>query len=396
MILAMIKASPKWRDCCGGADFQVKIAFYAPLKPPTSPVPSGDRKIARGLMKALAGAGHEVFLASSFRSFDKTGNPERQARIMHIGEKLGQRLLKRFHGAKSTGRPDLWFTYHLYHKAPDWIGPVISSGLGIPYVVAEASYAPKQANGPWAGGHEAVGKILKNTDLAIALNRSDIAGITPCLGVDSRIEYLAPFLDASFWRRAIHNKTLMKSLGIDAGIPLLLSVAMMREGDKSASYELLAQALIKISNKKWHLLVAGDGAAKRHVQKAFAPLAGRVSWLGKCGPERLAELYSAADFFVWPAIGEAFGMAFLEAQAAGLPVIGARYGGVADIVDDGATGLLAKYNDVDDFARAICILLDNPARTKNMGLAAAAMVLAKHDLSGAAKRLGEMLEGLRI
>ncbi len=374
----------------------MNIAFYAPLKPPTSPVPSGDRKMARGLMDALAGAGHEVFLASRFRSFDKSGNPQRQAKIKHIGEKLGRRLLKRFHAAKSTERPDIWFTYHLYHKAPDWIGPIVAAGLGIPYVVAEVSYAPKQENGPWAGGHRAVGNILKKTDLVIALNRADIAGIRPCLEPGAGLEYLAPFLDVSLWRCRARKKAVMERYGIIAGTPLLLSVAMMREGDKAASYELLAGALMKISHKKWHLLVAGDGAAKTRIHKTFAPLAARVSWLGECGPEHLAELYGAVDFFVWPAIGEAFGMSFLEAQAAGLPVIGAKYGGVADIVDDGVTGLLAKYDDVDDFALAICSLLDDPVRAKNMGLAAAGMVLAKHDLSAAAKQLGKMLEGLRI
>ena len=49
-------------------------------------------------------------------------------------------------------KPHAWFTYHLYHKAPDWIGPRISETLKIPYIIAEASYAAKQSGGPWDSG----------------------------------------------------------------------------------------------------------------------------------------------------------------------------------------------------------------------------------------------------
>ena len=55
----------------------MRIAFYAPLKAPDDPVLSGDRQIARGLIEALTLAGHEVRLASSFRSYDR-GNPRRR------------------------------------------------------------------------------------------------------------------------------------------------------------------------------------------------------------------------------------------------------------------------------------------------------------------------------
>ncbi|WP_035670480.1 hypothetical protein [Azospirillum brasilense] len=48
----------------------MRIAFYAPLKSPTHPVPSGDRRMARLLMAALERAGHAVTLASTLRSWD--------------------------------------------------------------------------------------------------------------------------------------------------------------------------------------------------------------------------------------------------------------------------------------------------------------------------------------
>ena len=56
----------------------MKIAFYAPMKPPDHPVPSGDRTMARLLVRALETAGHEVRLACRLRSRDPRGEPSRQ------------------------------------------------------------------------------------------------------------------------------------------------------------------------------------------------------------------------------------------------------------------------------------------------------------------------------
>ncbi len=60
------------RTICREPRRAMRIAFYAPLKSPAHPVPSGDRRIARALLQALALGGHETMLVSSFRSFDAT------------------------------------------------------------------------------------------------------------------------------------------------------------------------------------------------------------------------------------------------------------------------------------------------------------------------------------
>src|SRR3977135_2231917 len=123
----------------------MRIAFYAPLKPPDHPVASGDRRVGQLLLDALRGAGHSPFVASRLRSYDGAGDPLRQTRLRAIGEGGARRLLRQWR-TQPAAAPDLWFTYHLYYKAPDWLGPAISTALGIPYVVAEASHAPKRAD----------------------------------------------------------------------------------------------------------------------------------------------------------------------------------------------------------------------------------------------------------
>ncbi len=66
----------------------------------------------------------------------------------------------------------------------------------------------------------------------------------------------------------------------------------------------------------------------------------------------------AADLFVWPAINEAFGMALLEAQACGTPVIAGASGGVPAIIADGETGWLSPPGDVAAFAADVDFALE--------------------------------------
>src|SRR5262249_14128577 len=154
------------------------IAFYAPLKPPDHPVPSGDRQMAQLLLEALQLAGHTPFVASRFRLYDGVGNPLRQARLVRIARTAAARLLRRWQ-YQPAGAPDLWFTYHLYYKAPDWLGPIVSNALGIPYVVAEGSHAPKRAQGGWQIGHRAVEAALRRADVVFGLNPADRDCVVP-------------------------------------------------------------------------------------------------------------------------------------------------------------------------------------------------------------------------
>jgi hypothetical protein len=76
-------------------------------------------------------------------------------------------------------KPDIWVTYHLYYKAPYLIGPQLNESLGIPYIVAEASHAPKQEIGKWARGHSAPEQAIRLADHIISLNPADKPCVTP-------------------------------------------------------------------------------------------------------------------------------------------------------------------------------------------------------------------------
>ncbi|MCD6069579.1 MAG: glycosyl transferase family 1, partial [Microvirga sp.] len=99
------------------------VAFYAPLKSPNHPLPSGDRTMARLLMKALDRAGYPPHLASEMRTLDKAGDLQQQEHIRQRSLAEAARLIEHYRTVPEQSRPCLWFTYHVYYKAPDWIGP---------------------------------------------------------------------------------------------------------------------------------------------------------------------------------------------------------------------------------------------------------------------------------
>jgi glycosyltransferase involved in cell wall biosynthesis len=108
----------------------------------------------------------------------------------------------------------------------------------------------------------------------------------------------------------------------------------------------------------------------------------------------LAPVYAACDLTAWPAINEAYGMALLEAQAAGLPVVSCAVRGVPEVVLDGRTGLLAPALDEAALAERIRALLVDGERRRALGRGAAAYVAAERSLEAAAERLGQALAPL--
>lgn len=362
----------------------MRVAFYAPLKPADHLVPSGDREIARLFLEALRQGGHEPFVASRLRSFDGAGDTGRQARIAARGQRAAERLISRWR-ERPTERPGLWFTYHLYYKAPDWLGPAVSAALGISYVIAEASHAAKRAAGPWASGHRAVEQALRRADAVIGLNAADRDGVLPLLRDPGRWVALPPFLDAARYGARECRQT---------GVPRLIAVAMMRPGDKLASYRVLGAALTQLLDLPWSLDIVGDGQGRAEVEDALRPLGPRVTYRGALDQKAVIGALAKADLFVWPAINEAFGMALLEAQASGLPIVAGASGGVADIVVSGTTGLLAPPDDAAAFAAAARHLILDAAARRAMSVAAQQKIRREHELPIAAARLGALLQRL--
>ena len=373
----------------------MKIAFYAPMKSPDHPIPSGDQIVGRALITALESAGHDVDICCRIRTWQKFPDARRQERLARLSKRAAELLIRRYE-RRPGQRPDLWFTYHLYHKAPDWLGPAVSERLGIPYVVAEASFAPKRAEGPWDVGHKAAEAAIRRAKVIFGMNSLDAECVAPLVSDGAGMIRLKPFLagEAGPGRagRGQARWALSARYGLDPDIPWLLTVAMMRDDAKLRSYETLAAALDQVSGASWQLIVAGDGEVRSEVEKLF-PF-DRAVFTGQLGADGLAVLYSAADLYVWPAINEAYGMALLEAQAAGLPAVAGDTGGVGDIVRHGETGLLVPVGDAAAFAEAVMSMLGDEDSLGDMGRQAAEVAEREHSLEAASAAMGPVLEAL--
>jgi glycosyltransferase involved in cell wall biosynthesis len=373
------------------------VAFYAPLKPPDHPTPSGDRRMAGALLSALALAEQPVELASRLRSYDRAGDSSRQRRIEALGQSSAARLLRRYDRRPSEQRPRAWLTYHAYHKSPDWLGPEVTAKLGIPYLLAEPSFAPKQAGGPWALGHGATERAIRAADVLLVLTELDAECLAPLVRPPAELRRLSPFLDPAPYRAASaererYRATIAERFGLDPAQPWLLTVAMMRADVKRDSYLLLRRALARLPDRAWQLIVIGDGPARPEVEADFARLGSdRVVFAGAMAETALAPFYAAADLYVWPAVREAYGLAMLEAQASGLPVIAGREGGVEEVVRDGITGMLAPRGDPAAFAAIVTELLGQPERRRRMGDQGLAFVARERSLEGAAAELSSAL-----
>lgn len=354
----------------------MKIAFYAPLKSPRHPVPSGDRLMARLVMKALMAAGHRVELVSELRSF--TREPGGHAVLEPAIAAEQERIRALWSG---DGRPDLWFTYHVYYKAPDFLGPGLSAEASIPYVTMEASWSRRRNDEGWGAAQDQVMEAVRAACLNICLTERDEAGLQAALP-QARTVRLAPFIDAP--------DLLEIAPAPEPG--RLLAVAMMRPGDKLESYRQLAEAFRSI-RQPFTLEVAGDGPCRAEVEAMLhAAAPGRVHLAGALDRQSLAESLRRASVLVWPGIGEAYGMAYLEAAAAAVPVIAFRNAGVPEVVQDGISGLLVPSGDAPAFGAAIDRLLADRALRDRLSAGGRQMILSGRGIEQAAARLGRWMD----
>jgi len=355
----------------------MRIAYYAPLKSPDHPVPSGDRLMAILLRAALAAAGHAVTLVSDLRSY--CGDPDNTACADRIAVTAAQER-QRITAAWQQTPPQVWISYHPYFKSPDLIGPPLCRTFGLPYVTIEASYSARRNLGHWAASQAAVLAGIHQAAVNICLTARDRAGIM-AIAPMARLADLPPFIDPAPYLVPRPPRS---------GPVRLITVAMMRAGDKLASYAMLAQALTGLLALDWRLTIVGAGTAEPAVRALFAAVQDRVDWAGLCPPARVADLLAHSDLYLWPGYGEAYGLAYLEAQAAGLPVVAQRVAGVPEVVTE-ATGLLTPPDDLPAYRAAVAALITDTALRQALGQAARARVLARHSFQAASARLQDIL-----
>ncbi len=117
------------------------------------------------------------------------------------------------------------------------------------------------------------------------------------------------------------------------------------------------------------LRVVGGGPELERLRSraARSGLGGRVRLLGELPSSSVRDEYRSADIFCLPSLQEGFGIAFLEAMAAGLPVVACRAGAAPEVIEDGKTGLLCEPGSVTSLARSLRRLATSPGLRREMG-----------------------------
>ena len=165
---------------------------------------------------------------------------------------------------------------------------------------------------------------------------------------------------------------------------------MMRHGDKLASYEIIAEALAHLPGD-WVYEIAGDGPARPEIEKMFAKFGDKVRFLGQLDASVMRLAYERARVFLWPGVNEAFGMVYLEAQAAGVPVVAQDRPGVRDVVPNSD---LVPVGAEEELAKAVAVLLRDDTVWTTRSQEAQQMVGARHLLGAARKTLWSVLDPL--
>ena len=148
----------------------------------------------------------------------------------------------------------------------------------------------------------------------------------------------------------------------------LLSVGTLT---RRKAHDVLLRALARQRRTRWRLLCVGSAARDvSHARRLRALVTGlrlgaRVRFAGEVSAERLSRLYTRSDLFTLPSLHEGYGMAFTEAIACGLPVLGTRAGALPEVVPRRA-GILVPPGQVQALSRALRHLLHSPRRRETL------------------------------
>jgi glycosyltransferase involved in cell wall biosynthesis len=363
----------------------MRVAFYTPWVPTTSPKTSGDVVIARNLVEALERQGHTVCMLPDYSTAEALRSW--RGRLGIPGE------LRRLHGVAREFRPDAWLTSYSDSLAPDLPGLALAHRLGARYVVYGAVH---RSTRPGLAGHLLNLLALRAADRVVVNKSRDLEGYRRYSWLRPKLSLLPPAIATSeFQPDPALRARARGELGLaEASVVLLAASRLTYRGNRRKLDSLLfliesVEGLVA-EGCPVVLLIAGEGKARDELERRAAPLGDRVRFLGAIPHGEMSSLYNAADIFAFPGLREPIGMVYLEAQACGLPVVAFRSGGVSDVVRHGETGFLTPRLDREQFAGRLEQLVADPELRSRLGQAGIAHVRERHDLG----RWGEALTAL--
>lgn len=182
---------------------------------------------------------------------------------------------------------------------------------------------------------------------------------------DVRVEVIPNGLDTAVYR-PIDRRSAREQLGLSQDKKYILFGAMNSTSDPNKGFQFLLPALQKLSAGGWQddaeLLVFGASEPAEP-----PPFGMKTNYLGRLRDDAgMARLYSAADVFVAPSILENLPNTVMESMACGTPCVAFDQGGMADLIEHGQTGYLARPHEPEELARGIVWVLENGDRRREL------------------------------
>jgi glycosyltransferase involved in cell wall biosynthesis len=164
---------------------------------------------------------------------------------------------------------------------------------------------------------------------------------------------------------------------------------------KGQAVLLEAIASLRGSGIDARLTLIGDGPARPDLERRVAELglAGAVELAGAVGQDEIRSHYAAADAFCLPSFAEGVPVVLMEAMAMRLPVVTTRVMGIAELVDEGESGLLVRPGRSDELAAALAKLARDPDLRERLGRRGREKVVAEFDVRRSGEQLAEIFAG---
>lgn len=367
----------------------MKIAFCTPFKPLTHPRISGDVTIAEGLATFFQNQGHDVWIVPQVSTRYIWKTPRNWGNAYATMQLVKETL-------QSNEKPDVWFTYHSYYKAPDILG-TLAAKEDIPYTIFAPSHAPKRKK-DWSTkpGYYLNKKALRHAKHIFANKQRDLEGLK-CIVPSSQLTFIPPGIRTDMFTRDETSRTENRIAWNATDSIVVLTVAMLREGTKSEGVEHVITACHDLIHQghDLKLVIAGDGVMRPHLEEiAQKLLPNRHTFLGIVPSEDLPKLYSSCDIFAFPGINEGLGMVYLEAQSCGLPVVAWDHDGAPQVVNNDITGIITPSYDNNAFTQAIGRLAASTELRNTMGAAATRHAATNHTIQQNYKKLDAKLRAI--
>jgi glycosyltransferase involved in cell wall biosynthesis len=298
--------------------------------------------------------------------------------LIAAGPDLNPVLVARLAALVRRERPDLVHT-HLIHA--DTHGQLAAAIARVPSVRSLHDTMPRLARQPYRTAGAVAGRIARRT-IAIsdhARERTVANGLAPA----GRVRVVKYGIDADRWQSDERDRLAARDgLGI-APDDVAVVVASRLVAHKGHDVLLRAFAAARADAPALQLLVAGAGDLRPGLEAQARPQGDAVRFLGHLGEAGVRGLMHAGDIVVFPslaAFGEGFGLAALEAAAAGRPVVASAVASLPEIVVDGTTGMLVPSGDADALAAALVGLARDPVARARMGAAGQARAATEFTL----------------